>query len=65
MARFSTILNCSCVKVEQAFVDDFEKLFIFAHINEFFLVAVAVLVFYKRQSNFRYQATLSINRRET
>ena len=65
MAKFSSILNCSCVKGEQAFVDDFEKLCTFAHIHEFFLVAAAVLIFYKRQSNFRYQATLSINPRET
>ena len=56
MAKFSTILTCSCVKGEQAWVDDFEKLcdiFSCFHINEFFLVVLAVLVFYKRQSNFR------------
>ena len=37
MTRFSTILTCSYVKGEQAFVDDFEKLCTFAYIDEFFL----------------------------
>ena len=37
----------------------------FAHIYKFSLIAAVVLVFYKRQSKFLYQATLSINRRET
>ena len=65
MESFSVILTCSWVKGEQAFVDDFERLCMIAHTNEFSLVAAAVLVFYKRQSNFLYQATLSIKRRET
>ena len=52
-------------KGEQAFVDDFERLCIIAHTNKFSLVAAVVLAFYKQQSNFLYQATLSINRRET
>ena len=65
MAIFPTTFTCSSVKGEQAFVDDFERLCMFAHIYKFSWIAASVLVCYKRQSNFLCQATLSLNRRET
>ena len=69
-ASFTTAFTCLWVKGEQAFVDDFKRLCMIAHLYKFSLIrgsstSLTAAVTNDRKHYFLYQATLSINRRET